>query len=435
MSISRFNEDDSRQSASAERLKTDKKMREILKKLGPGLLFAGAAIGVSHLVQSTRAGAMYGFDLWWAIVAIHLVKYPFFQFGPRYVAATGRNLLHGYKELGTWAIVTFIVVTLGTVLTIQAAVTVVTAAITAYLFHIDWPLWELSALILFLCGALLYAEKFYLLDRSIKFIILILTVCTMLAVAAAFSKGYHPPRPVHFEWNKAGIAFLIALMGWMPSPLDLSVWVSFWNEEKNRQLGSRMKLRDTLRDFNIGYWGTMVVALIFMALGALIMHGRGVEFSPKGAVFARQLIEMYTGTLGDWAYWIIGGAALTTMLSTTLTVFDGIPRTLEKTSVLIRPQWAGMEKSLYRGYMLLIGSGAIILLALFIENMQGMVDVATILSFCTAPFFAFANYRVIRRSTIAPMFRPSRGLIVLSRFGILFLTAFAAYYLILLIKL
>ena len=33
-----------------------------LKSLGPGLLFAGAAIGVSHLVQSTRAGADFGFS-------------------------------------------------------------------------------------------------------------------------------------------------------------------------------------------------------------------------------------------------------------------------------------------------------------------------------------------------------------------------------------
>ena len=34
-----------------------------IKKLGPGLLFAGAAIGVSHLVQSTRAGADFGWGL------------------------------------------------------------------------------------------------------------------------------------------------------------------------------------------------------------------------------------------------------------------------------------------------------------------------------------------------------------------------------------
>ena len=33
---------------------------DIFKKLGPGLLFAGAAIGVSQLVQATRAGADWG---------------------------------------------------------------------------------------------------------------------------------------------------------------------------------------------------------------------------------------------------------------------------------------------------------------------------------------------------------------------------------------
>ena len=32
------------------------------KAIGPGLIWAGAAIGVSHLVQSTRAGADYGFQ-------------------------------------------------------------------------------------------------------------------------------------------------------------------------------------------------------------------------------------------------------------------------------------------------------------------------------------------------------------------------------------
>ena len=34
-----------------------------LKTLGPGILFASTCIGVSHLVQSTRAGALAGFGL------------------------------------------------------------------------------------------------------------------------------------------------------------------------------------------------------------------------------------------------------------------------------------------------------------------------------------------------------------------------------------
>ena len=67
-------------------------MKEFLKIIGPGLLYAGAAIGVSHLVQSTRAGAMFNFDLVWILIAANLLKYPFFEFGPRYAIATGSNL-------------------------------------------------------------------------------------------------------------------------------------------------------------------------------------------------------------------------------------------------------------------------------------------------------------------------------------------------------
>lgn len=42
----------------------------ILRRLGPGLLFAAAAIGVSHLVYATRAGALYSLGLLWLIVLV-----------------------------------------------------------------------------------------------------------------------------------------------------------------------------------------------------------------------------------------------------------------------------------------------------------------------------------------------------------------------------
>ena len=57
-------------------------MIDQIKKLGPGLLFAGAAIGVSHLVQSTKAGAEFGFGLIWALILCNFFKYPFFYLEP-----------------------------------------------------------------------------------------------------------------------------------------------------------------------------------------------------------------------------------------------------------------------------------------------------------------------------------------------------------------
>ena len=104
----------------------NKLFNHFLSRLGPGLLYAGAAVGVSHLVQSTQAGGMFGFDLIIAIIIIHLIKYPFFEFGPRYTAATGHNILHGYKRLGKWAVWIYLLMSIATMFIIQAAIPVLT---------------------------------------------------------------------------------------------------------------------------------------------------------------------------------------------------------------------------------------------------------------------------------------------------------------------
>ena len=74
------------------------KVNGFLKKLGPGLLFAGTAIGVSHLVQSTKAGAEFGFGLTWALFLAIILKYPFFKYAPKYSLVTNESVLHGYKN-------------------------------------------------------------------------------------------------------------------------------------------------------------------------------------------------------------------------------------------------------------------------------------------------------------------------------------------------
>ena len=71
---------------------------------GPGLVWAATSIGVSHLVQSTRAGATAGFALVGIIVFALLLKYPFFEYGARYAAATGKSLVEGYRGIGRWAL-------------------------------------------------------------------------------------------------------------------------------------------------------------------------------------------------------------------------------------------------------------------------------------------------------------------------------------------
>ena len=139
-------------------------MIKFLQKLGPGLLFAGAAIGVSHLVQSTKAGSNFGFGLLWALLLINLIKYPFFQYGPRYTSATGENLLEGYKKLGKWTLRIYAIITMTTMFTIQTAVTIVTAGIASTLFRIKLSFEVWALIILSFCFLLLSIGKYNLFD-------------------------------------------------------------------------------------------------------------------------------------------------------------------------------------------------------------------------------------------------------------------------------
>ncbi len=401
-------------------------MIKFLQKLGPGLLFAGAAIGVSHLVQSTKAGANFGFGMLWALLLINLIKYPFFQFGPRYATATGESLLDGYKKLGKNVLKVYALLTFATMFTIQTAVTIVTAGIASSLFgsHISMEIWTI--IILSICFGLLLVGKYALLDKMMKIIIIILSVSTLFAVITVFYNS-----EASSNWTQilpktdAEIIFLIAFMGWMPAPLDVSIWHSLWAIQKRKEL-KVFSPKTALMDFNIGYLGTIVLGIGFLMLGGLVMFGTGKTFSNNGSEFSIQLIQMYTQNLGDWSYIIIGLAALTTMFSTTLTTLDASPRAMNKTMELI------LEKPFKNGFtswLILLIIGTIFIFIFFLSEMGTLIKIATILSFLTAPFYAMMNYILICSKHTPKPWKPSKVMHLLSILGILFLIGFNIWYL------
>lgn len=403
--------------------------QHIIRKLGPGLLFTGAAIGVSHLVQSTRAGAEFGWGLTWAVLAANLFKFPFFEFGPRYALATGESLLEGYRKQGLWVLVLFLLVTLLTVFTVQAAVTMVTAAIAQFMLPIGQSALTWSIIILGVSSIILAIGKYAALDGLIKWVIILLSASTIVALAAAFqvpdaTQDFNLPT---FNWgNKAHLAFLIALMGWMPAPIDLSVWHSIWSIEK-KQLCPDLSLRDCLLDFNIGYIGAAFLALAFLALGTLMMYYQGEAFPPQPAAFANKLISMYSQSLGGWAQYVIAIAALSAMFSTTITCLDAIPRVLARTTGIFLPS-AQNKPQLYWLFLLVVIAGALMLISVFTASLVGLVQLATILSFLTAPFFAVANYLLLTGKHTPQFAQPGIPLRILSWAGMAFLVGFCVLY-------
>ena len=401
-----------------------------LQTLGPGLLFAGAAIGVSHLVQSTKAGADFGFGLLWALLLVHIFKYPFFQFGPRYAAATGETLLEGYKKLGKPVLAIYYVLNFITMFIIQAAVTIVTAALATQLFGsftsaFNLAIW--SSIILLVSVVILIIGKYNLLDKLMKYIIILLSISTITAVSIAFynsTESYDVSQIL--PSGSVEITFLIAFLGWMPGPMDISIWHSIWSVEKSKNSFTKIKPKDAIFDFNVGYIGTLILGICFVLLGALVMYKSGETFSNKGAVFASQLIDLYTKNLGSFSYIFIAIAAFTTMFSTTITTLDASPRSMNiSTKLLTRKEF----KYGYWFWIILLFLGTFLILRYFMNSMGNLVKIATILSFLTAPFYAILNTILITGKHTPQEHRPSLFTKILSVVGILFLIGFSIWFL------
>ena len=409
-------------------------VKNLLKTLGPGILFAGAAIGGSHLIQSTRAGANYGLDLLGLVLLINVLKYPFFEFGHRYTAATGESILQGYLKLGKLTVSVFFILNVLTAIVNASAITLVTAGLSANLFGLQISMTALSLVIIIVTMLILFIGHYALLDKVVKILIVILAVTTIATVLIAL--GIDSSAAVNSElykeelWDAAGIAFLLALMGWMPAPIEASVWPSLWTLERTKQTKHTPSMKEALIDFHIGYIGTTIMALFFVGLGAFVMYGTGETFSNNGVVFSSQLVSLYTKTIGNWSEIIISTIVFITMMSTMLTVFDAYPRTLAGSLEIISNKFDKLNKTIYwvsGSAMAILG---LTIIAFFSSGLKSLLDFATILSFLAAPVFAYINYRVVTADFMPKEHRPKIWLKFLSWFGIVFLVSFSILFII-----
>ncbi|MFU2054343.1 NRAMP family divalent metal transporter [Gallibacterium anatis] len=394
-----------------------------LSALGPGILMASAAVGGSHLIASTQSGAIYGWQLAIIIILANLFKYPFFRFGVQYTLDTNKSLLEGYKEKGTVYLFVFFLLNVFATVINTAAVSLLSAVILSFVVPLPVP--TLSLTVLVVSTAILLFGQYRILDGLSKFVMICLTLATVLAVAIAASRGAVAPAGYVGEspWQLGALAFIVALMGWMPAPIEISAINSMWVVAKKRI--TKVSYRDGIFDFNVGYIGTALLALVFLALGALVQYGSGIPVEMVGGKYIAQLIGMYAATIGDWARGLIALIAFFCMFGTTLTVIDGYSRSnVESLRILLKKK--GTRASyLNIAFVAASVSGALIIF--FFNNALGpMLKFAMIASFVTTPVFATLNLLLVLKGE----HKVKGGLLWLSLIGLLYLTAFTLLFIV-----
>ncbi|WP_201511713.1 NRAMP family divalent metal transporter [Psychrobacter alimentarius] len=399
---------------------------------GPGILMATAAIGGSHLISSTQAGAIYGWQLAIMIVLANFFKYPFFRFATDYVYDTGESLIAGYaKRSKVYLWVYFILSILSAVIS-TGAVSLLAAVILGFMLpaSLEFSTITLSIIIVAVSWFFLIAGHYKLLDGVTKWIMIALTAATIAAVVIAAGK----PTVMAADfvavtpWNLATLGFIVALMGWMPAPLEFAAITSMWTSAKVKT--DHTTHRQGLLDFNVGYLVSAILALFFLALGVFVQYGSGQEIELVGGAYINQLINMYTATIGDWSRLLVAFVAFMCMFGTTITCADGYGRANAECWRLIKGENEINKKQIAFWTTYAIGGGLVII-TFFTGQLGAMLKFAMVSAFISAPIFGWLNYSLVKnhKKLSAGMNAWSiAGLIFLAGFTLLFLANFAGIF-------
>lgn len=397
------------------------------RAFGPGILMASAAIGGSHLISSTQAGALYGWQLAIMIILANLFKYPFYRFGTEYAYSTGLSLVAGYAKKSKAYLWAFFVLCIISGIISTGAVAVLCATILGFMLPFELNTLALSAIIMASSWILLVAGHYKALDSISKWIIVALTITTIVAVIVA---GFSPSKVVPdfipaSPWNLASLGFIIALMGWMPAPLEFSAITSVWTAKKIRT--DHTSRYQGMVDFNVGYLVSAILALFFLALGVFVQYGTGQEIATKGGAYVGQLIQMYTETIGGWSKMLVAFIAFLCMFGTVITCMDGYGRTNAESLSLIRTGTTDDTEKYVFMWISFTAITGFLLIAFFLGQMATMLKFAMISAFVSAPIFAYLNYSLIKSEghlTPAMKWFALAGIAFLGGFTVLFLLQF-----------
>lgn len=402
-------------------------IKDLFKSLGPGIMMATAAVGGSHLVASTKAGAIYGWELFFLILAVNVLKYPFFRASIQYTVGTGDSIIQGYHKLGRRYLWAFFILSAISAVINTAALLMFSASLLSYFLPFALSLNVLSGIILITCITILFAGHFKALDLLSKVIMVILTIATVTALGVAFSNG--AVAPVDYEgpsvWSLASIGFLVITMGWMPAPIEISSITSLWLKRQCQT--QKVTAQSALFDFNVGYIGTTFLALVFLSLGALVLYGSGVELKASGIGFAHQLVGIYAETIGEWSRYLIAIIAFFCIFGSTITVIDGYSRAVSEAQLLLQSKPLEQAKH-YNCWVIIVSVLAMLIVNLYASSLMGLLNFAMIMAFITTPVFALLNYTLVTKTVLPEALKMGPKLKALSLVGLVYLFSFLAVF-------
>jgi Mn2+/Fe2+ NRAMP family transporter len=394
------------------------------------MMMAATAVGVSHLVYSTQAGADYGFSLAWLIILIVVLKYPAFRFAVDYASATEQSLVTAYSKISkialTWLAVGFFV----DMFIATGALALVTAGLIISVFDIPWRGPQVAVALMVITAVVLLNGQYARAEKLVKVLVLTFSVLAVVATVFALPMLGSDSREVFAALtpDRSLAIFVIAMAGWMPMPTNGAILYSKWICERRKIDHDRFDYARALGDFRIGYGLTLVLALCFVAMGTAVLFDTGRDVPATAAGFATELFGIFTTVIGNWSYPIIASAGIAVIWSSQVALMDALPRVTDRLVGVITGRPADAPNR-FKQFLAVQVVGVTFMLLFLMSNFRTFIYFATSMGFVAGPAIAYYNYRAVTSKDVAAKYRPSSVLLVWNWISIIVLTTFAIAFL------
>lgn len=309
--------------------------KDILQKIGPGLILTASIVGSGEVIVTPKVGANVGFSLLWFIILGCLIKvFVQIEFG-RYAVARGITTLEALNtipgpRLGvSWLLWLWVGMYLGQVFQMAG----ILGGIADIFSHLGstWSKQVWACIVGGSCVLLLVIGRYGWVEFLSTLMVLVFSVCTCVALALV----QWTPYSISASEVAQGLSFHLpaafttafAAFGIIGVGASELIYYPYWCLEKGyaKYLGPREntrqwidRARGWLRVMKVDAWISFViytgVTVAFYLLGAAVLHGKGLDV--KDIDLIGTLSHMYQETFGAFGLWIFVIGAFNALYST-----------------------------------------------------------------------------------------------------------------------
>lgn len=291
-------------------------VRELVKRIGPGLVATGIVIGPGAVTTSAMLGADYGYSLIWLIIPIIFMGITFMMTTNRLAIITGMPTIHAIRKyygpvastvVGIAVFLACLFFTMGNISGTGAGMNLI--------FGINWKLG--SVIMIAIVLYCYFAKNVY--SKVEK----IITLCILVMIISFYATLVGVGGPDWGEFATGLVSFQIP-EGCLPTALAFistnaavtaGIYATYLGKEKKwkkEDLFNGVMFTDAL----VHVISVVLISGSIILVGAIVLHPQGLSISAPA-----QLAELLVPIMGNAAKYIMGlallGAGFSSLLANT----------------------------------------------------------------------------------------------------------------------